>query len=89
MNSVTTELFRRLFAAAGPQRQEQIKRAYRLWQENPAHPSIRFKKVHNTEPIYSARVDLNWRALGLLEGQTVVWFWVGPHPEYEALLKRM
>jgi hypothetical protein len=89
LNSVTTEQFRRLYAAASPRRQAQIKRAYQLWRENPAHPSLRFKKVHATEPIYSARVDLDWRALGVLEGDTVVWFWVGSHDEYTALLKRM
>ena len=89
MKSVTTERFRRLYAAAGLQRQSQIKRSYKLWLENPAHPSIRFKKVHDTKPIYSARVDLDWRALGVLEAETVVWFWVGPHDEYDALLKRM
>ncbi len=89
MKSRTTERFRRLYAAAGGKRQLQIKRAYKLWQENPAHPSVRFKKVHETEPIYSARVDIDWRAVGVLEGDTVVWFWVGPHAEYEVLLKRM
>ena len=89
MKSVTTERFRRLYAAAGAQRQAQIKRSYRLWIDNPSHPSIRFKKVHDTEPIYSARVDLDWRALGVLEAGSVVWFWVGPHDEYDALLKRM
>ncbi len=89
MNSVTTEQFRRLYAAASARQQGQIKRSYKLWRENHAHPSIRFKKIHNTEPIYSARVDLDWRALGVLEGDTVVWFWVGPHDEYDALLKRL
>ena len=89
MRSVTTERFRHLYAAAGLQRQSQIKRSYKLWLENPAHPSIRFKKVHDTKPIYSARVDLDWRALGTLEGDTVLWFWVGSHDEYIALLRRM
>ena len=89
MKSVTTERFRHLYAAAGAQRQAQIKRSYMLWIDNPSHPSIRFKKVHDTEPIYSARVDLDWRALGVLEAGSVVWFWVGPHDEYDALLKRM
>ena len=89
MKSVTTERFRRLYAAAGAQRQAQIKRSYMLWIDNPSHPSIRFKKVHDTEPIYSARVDLDWRALGVLEAGSVVWFWVCPHDEYDALLKRM
>ena len=89
MNSVTTEAFRRLYAAASPQKQAQIKRAYKLWLENPAHPSLRFKKVHATEPIYSARVDLDWRVLGVMDGDTVVWFWVGPHDGYAQLLRRM
>jgi hypothetical protein len=89
VKSVTTEQFRRLYSAASIQRQTQIKRSYKLWFENPAHPSIRFKKVHATDPIYSARVDLDWRALGVLEGDTVVWFWVGPHDQYDTLLKRM
>ena len=78
-----------MYAAAGAQRQAQIKRSYMLWIDNPSHPSIRFKKVHDTEPIYSARVDLDWRALGVLEAGSVVWVWVGPHDEYDALLKRM
>ena len=89
MKSTTTEKFRLLFASASTERQLRIKGAYRLWQENPAHPSLRFKKVHPRLPIYSARVDLDWRAVGILEAETVVWFWVGPHPQYEALLKSL
>ena len=89
MKSVTTERFRRLYGAANAPRRSQIKRSYKLWLENPAHPSVRFKKIHNTEPIFSARVDLDWTALGVLEDDTVVLFWVGCHDEYHALLKRM
>ena len=89
MNSVTTEAFRRLYAAASLQKQAQIKRAHKLWLESPAQPSLRFKKVHATEPIYSARVDLDWRVLGVMDGDAMVWFWVGPHDEYAQLLKRM
>jgi hypothetical protein len=70
MNSVTTEKFRLLFASAPPERQARIKSPYRAWRENPAHPSLRFKKVHPRLPIYSARVDLDWRAVGALEGDT-------------------
>ena len=89
MKSVTTEKFRLLFASAPFERQTRIKSAYRQWKENPAHPSRRFKKVHPRLPIYSARVDLDWRAVGVLEGDTLVWFWVGPHPQYEALLRAL
>ena len=89
MNSVTTERFRLLFASAPPERQARIKAAYRQWAQNPTHPSLRFKEVHPHLPIYSVRVDLASRAVAVLESDTLVWFWVGPHPQYEALLKSL
>jgi len=78
-----------LLAAAPAPAQDRINEAYRLWSENPQHPSLRFKKVHDALPIFSARVDLDWRAVGVLREDTVIWFWVGPHDEYEKLLKRL
>ena len=82
----TTEAFRRQFTVAPATVQTKIRAAYALWSENPNHPSLRFKKVHDKLPIYSARVDLNWRAVGVMKQDTVVWFFVGPHAEYERLL---
>jgi len=67
--------------------QEKLRASYRLWSTDPTHPSLRFKKVHATRPIYSVRIDLDWRAVGVLNGDTVVWFWIGPHAEYEKLLR--
>ena len=89
MKSETTEKFRLLFAAASSDRQICIRAAYRLWRENPSHPSLRFKKTHSRLPIYSARVDLDWRAVGIIENDTIIWFWVGPHQQYEALQKAL
>ncbi len=67
---------------------QQARRAYRLWRSNPSHPSIQFKRIHSTEPIFSARVGLGWRALGTLEGNTVIWFWIGSHAEYDTMVSR-
>ena len=89
MNSVKTEQFRQLYTQAPLERRRNIRRAYQLWQENPAHPSLRFKKVHTTLPIYSARVDLDWRAVGVLKDGTLILFWVGSHKAYEALLRSL
>jgi hypothetical protein len=89
VKSLTTERFRALYGAAPDATKAKIRAAYQLWSENPDHPSLRFKKVHSTQPIYSARVDLDWRALGLMQGDTMIWFWVGPHSEYERLLKKL
>ena len=89
MNSVTTDQFRQLYIQAPLERRQKIKRAYQLWRDNPSHPSLRFKKVHATLPIYSARVDLDWRAVGLLKDGTLIWFWVGSHKAYESLLRSL
>jgi hypothetical protein len=88
VQSQTTEEFRALLAAAPATVQTKAQYAYRLWSENPAHPSLRFKKVHDKLPIYPVRIDLGWRALGVMKGPVIVWFWIGPHDAYERLLAR-
>jgi hypothetical protein len=60
-----------------------------LFHDDPEHPSLRFKKVHATLPVYSVRVGLGYRALGRKDGDTMIWFWVGTHAEYEQLLNRL
>ncbi len=89
MNSQVTDDFLACFVALPDVVQAQARKAYRLWQQDSTHPSLQFKKVHTREPIYSARVSLGWRVLGLLEGNTVYWFWIGSHADYDRLLKQL
>jgi hypothetical protein len=58
---------------------------YRLWLQNPRHPSLQFKKVN---AFWSARITDDYRALGVMDGDDVIWFWIGTHEEYERLIKR-
>lgn len=66
---------------------EHIKRsarkAFRLWMDNPFHPSLHFKCINDEENVWSLRVTRAYRALGVLEGDTVTWFWIGDHAAYE------
>jgi len=89
VQSHTTAAFRTLLAAAPATIQAKAQSAYRLWAGNPAHPSLRFKKVHDTLPVYAVRIDLDWRAVGVLKEGVMVWFWIGPHSEYEKLLTKL
>ncbi len=57
-----------------------------LFRENPAHPSLQFKKVADRGPVYAVRVTLDYRALGVLTGPEVLWFWIGSHADYDRLL---
>ena len=89
MNSRITRQFRTLLAALPAHIRQQARDAYRLFRGNPCHPGLRFKKVHADPPIYSARVGIGYRAVGALEANTIVWFWIGSHAEYDKLITQL
>lgn len=41
-----------------------------------------------TEPIYSVRIGLGWRAVGVRSGDEMVRFWIGSHADYDSLVSR-
>lgn len=86
IESRTTRSFRTSFAALPEEIQAQARRAYRLFRADPAHPSLRFKKVEQAENVYSVRIGLGYRALGVLQGSVVTWFWIGSHADYDRLV---
>jgi hypothetical protein len=69
--------------------QRQARAAYRLFRDNPYHGSLQFKRVHSRRPIYSVRIGIGYRALGILEEGQVTWFWIGPHADYDQLVTRL
>jgi len=86
MQSRTTARFWRAYAALPEHVQRQARVAYELFRADPRHPGLRFKQVHPTEPVYSVRVGLTYRALGRREdADIIVWFWIGTHAEYDRL----
>jgi hypothetical protein len=87
MRSKRTPRFNDLFRALPADIRKQAYAAYRLFQRNPYHPSLHFKKVNPT--VYSARVGISYRVLGRREeDDLIVWFWIGTHAEYDRLLAR-
>ena len=89
MTSKTTNRFRKAYAQLPEHVQRRAREAYRLFRDNPSHPSLRFKQVHATLPIYSARVGLGYRALALRDDDVVVWFWIGTHADYDRLIRSL
>ena len=86
MKSRTTERFRKAFAELPAHVQRQARSAYLLFQSNSEHPSLRFKRVHASRDIVSVRVGLGFRALGVQDSDTVIWFWIGAHADYDRLI---
>ncbi len=60
--------------------------AYALFSHDPSHPSLRFKCVLSNRSLYSVRVTHGYRALGILDGNTVTWIWIGGHAEYDRII---
>lgn len=90
MKSSVTKAFRKRLDRLPVAVQEQADKAYELWRKDPHHNSLQFKRVSQRQPIYSARVSLDYRVLGLLESDDhIYWFWIGAHDEYGELLKRL
>ncbi|HRD48179.1 MAG: hypothetical protein JNK95_15045 [Candidatus Competibacter sp.] len=82
MKSRTTEQFRKALAGLP----HQVRQAYRQFQCDPKHPNLRFKPVHTTLPVYSARIGKGCRTLGQKDEKGIIWLWVGSHADYDKLL---
>jgi len=59
---------------------------YQLFQSNPTHPGLQFKKLEGQDNIYSARIGLDYRALAVMKKDRVVWYWIGSHSDYDRLV---
>ena len=61
---------------------------FALLKTNPRHPSLQFKKLteHGGQELWSARVTLKYRALAVKLDDDYVWFWIGEHDIYEAMI---
>ena len=57
---------------------------YALLKENPRHPSLQFKKIWR---FWSVRIGLRYRALTVEADSDLVWFWIGSHGDYDALIR--
>jgi hypothetical protein len=89
LKSHLTEDFIARFGELPVRIQRLARKNYRLWKENPSHPSLQFKLVGKRKPVYSVRVGIGWRALGLKIDDTILWFWIGSHAEYNRLATDM
>jgi len=89
VESKTTQEFRERFAKLPAPVRKYSKRVYRRWQVDPWQPPLQFKPIHRTLPIYSVRIGLRWRAIGVRAADKVIWFWIGSHKEYDQKIKNL
>jgi hypothetical protein len=84
MTSSTTRSFRRRFDGLPSALQALARKQYRLWRDDPHHPSLHFKRVGE---YWSVRIGAGLRALSREKNGVLYWFWIGPHDEYLRLIR--
>lgn len=89
MISHTTQSFHKALSKLPDSVRSQARTAYRQFITDPYYPSLQFKRIHEIDPIYSARINIDYRAVGIMNQNEIVWFWIGPHSEYDKLIKRL
>lgn len=91
MNSELNPDFIKRFARLPERVKRTARKNYKLWKANPHHPSLEFKHITGTKNTYSIRAGIGWRAVGVMkpDKNTIIWFWIGSHSEYDKLLKML
>ena len=84
MKSSTTPSFWRAFEALPPEIKKSAEKAYELWRRDPRHRSLRFERKGE---YWSVRVSRGWRALARDHNGRLYWFWIGPHDQYERIIR--
>ena len=89
MKSRTTDRFWKCYDLLHADIKKRAKEAYSQFLKDPYYPSLYFKRVHSTRPIFSVRITKDYRAIGVLHENEIIWFWIGSHSEYDRLLKQL
>jgi len=72
VNSHLTEDFTAHFRRLPRRIQELARKNYRLWKHNPTHPSLDFKQISRRNPIFSVRVGIGRRAVGIKKEEAMI-----------------
>lgn len=82
--------FRRDFERLPKEVQERARQAYRQFVANPNHPGLKFKRLESEAPLWSVRISDSYRAVGVRDpDDTIVWFFIGSHADYDRLLRTL
>lgn len=89
VSKVTPGFFKQLNALPA-EIQELAYKNFKMWLENPHHPSVQFKVLHRNSAYASARVGGNYRVIGQRTGPAeITWIWIGKHNDYDKKVREL
>lgn len=86
MKNRRTKQFHKRFERLPRDIQEQAVAAYNLFKVQPYYPSLHFECINRQASLWSVRIGLHYRAVGVWIDDTIWWDFIGTHEEYNHLL---
>jgi hypothetical protein len=83
MKSLAASSFWKLYGALPDAVRRDAREAFRCFGDNPAHPGLSFERLRSRPDSWSARVSRDYRAVGRKEGDSIVWYWIGSHADFD------
>lgn len=83
MNHIADPDFWKCYSKLSKRDQKLADKSFALLKSDPKHPSLHFK---NAGKYWSARVGINVRAVAVADCDDFIWFWIGPHSQYDKLI---
>ena len=83
MKSNTVPDFWSLYRQLPPAIRQAAQSAYSRFAGDPLHPSLHFHRLTSDPRLWSVRVSRNYRAVGRLQADTITWFWIGDHDDFD------
>jgi hypothetical protein len=88
MKSQTLPVFWKLYRKLPEHARRAAREAYRQFLADPSHPGLRFHRLFNDARCWSVRGSRNHRAVGILQGDTITWIWIGDHKAFDRAFPR-
>ena len=85
MISKARPAFWRAYGRLAPPVKACAREVFGVFEKNPNHPSLCFKKLRGRDDVWSVRVNEQDRAVGVRFGDTIEWIWIGTHNEFDNL----
>ena len=84
MNHVAVEQFWSLYEKLPLAIQKSADNSFMTIKQHPNHPLLRLVRNDN---LVSMRIGSRCRAIGVEEGETTVWFWIGTYKQFSNFYK--
>lgn len=83
--SQTLPEFWRCYRALPKDVREAARDAYRAFVANPTSKGLNFERLRANRDVCTVRVNRQCRAMGVIDGDTITWVWIGTHADFDRM----